>query len=163
MVSEKARSGKIPIPHRKFRYHIGFFRYHIGISDTTSVFSDTTSEIPIPHRFFPIPHRYFRCGNGIFPLRAFPIPHRKLFLTVNHKILHQVILIQNIVANKFLIAHEVHNLIAMICHVVVLKIIVARLELFWRIFKENCRNSFLPYLKFQCKTQRNSQSAKKKS
>jgi hypothetical protein len=33
VVSEKARSGKIPIPHRLF---------------------------PIPHRFFPIPHRYFR-------------------------------------------------------------------------------------------------------
>ncbi len=31
VVSEKARSGKIPIPHRKYRYHIGFFRYHIGI------------------------------------------------------------------------------------------------------------------------------------
>jgi hypothetical protein len=54
----KARSGKIPIPHRKYRYHIGFFRYHIGNTDTTS-------EIPIPHRFF-------------------PIPHRKLFLTVLH-------------------------------------------------------------------------------
>ncbi len=57
VVSEKARSGKIPIPHRKFRYHIG--KTH------------TTSEIPIPHRFFPIPHRffpipyrYFRCGIG---------------------------------------------------------------------------------------------------
>jgi hypothetical protein len=42
VVSEKARSGKIPIPHRFF---------------------------PIPHRFFPISHRffpmYFRCGIGI--------------------------------------------------------------------------------------------------
>jgi hypothetical protein len=58
VVSEKARSGKIPIPHRFF---------------------------PISRRFFPIPYRYFRCGIGIFPLRAFPIPHRKLFLTVwNH-------------------------------------------------------------------------------
>jgi hypothetical protein len=38
VVSEKARSGKIPVPHRKYRYHI-------GNTDTTSVFSDTTSEI----------------------------------------------------------------------------------------------------------------------
>jgi hypothetical protein len=83
VVSEKARSGKIPIPHRKYRYHIGNTDTTSVFSDTTSVFSDTTSEIPIPHRFFPILHRYFRCGIGIFPLRAFPIPHRKLFLTVH--------------------------------------------------------------------------------
>ncbi len=57
-------------------------------------------------------------------------------------------LMQNIVANKFLIAHEVHYLIVMIYHVVVLKIIVARLEWVWRIFKGNFRNSSLFYLKF---------------
>ncbi len=53
----KARSGKIPIPHRKYRYHMWY-------------------------RKKPMWYRYFRCGIGIFPLRAFPIPERKLFLTV---------------------------------------------------------------------------------
>ncbi len=52
VVSEKARSGKIPIPHRKYRYHIGFFRYHIGNTITTSVFSDTTSVFPMWYRNF---------------------------------------------------------------------------------------------------------------
>ncbi len=44
VVSEKARSGKIPIPHRKYRYHIGFFPIPCGIG----IF---------PLRAFPIPHR----------------------------------------------------------------------------------------------------------
>ncbi len=58
VVSEKARSGKIPIPHRFF---------------------------PMWYRKKPMWYRYFRCGIGIFPLRAFPIPHRKLFLTVKEE------------------------------------------------------------------------------
>ncbi len=44
MVSEKARSGKIPIPH---------------------------PEIPMWYWKKPMWYRYFRCGIGIFPLRAF--------------------------------------------------------------------------------------------
>ncbi len=61
-------TSEIPIPHRKYQYHIGN--------------TDTTSEIPIPHRKYRYHIGFFRCGIGIFPLRAFPIPHRKLFLTV---------------------------------------------------------------------------------
>jgi hypothetical protein len=45
VVSEKARSGKIPIPHRKYRYHI-------GNTDTTSVSSDITSVFPMWYRNF---------------------------------------------------------------------------------------------------------------
>jgi hypothetical protein len=60
VVSEKARknSRKIPIPHRKYRYHICFFRYHIGNTTmwyrkkpmwyrnfSATCLSDTTSEI----------------------------------------------------------------------------------------------------------------------
>jgi hypothetical protein len=72
----KARNGKIPIPHRKYRYHIGF-------SDVVSEKTDVVS-------VFPMWYRYFRCGIGIsdvvsefFRYVPFPIPHRKLFLTVH--------------------------------------------------------------------------------
>jgi hypothetical protein len=67
----KARSGKIPIPHRKYRYHIGFFRYHIGNTDVVSEKTDVVSEKTDVVSVFPMWHRYFRCGIGIFPLRAF--------------------------------------------------------------------------------------------
>jgi hypothetical protein len=66
----KARSGKIPIPHRKYRYHIGFFRYHrkyrcgIGKNQCGIEKTDVVS-------VFPMWYRNFRCGIGIFPLRAF--------------------------------------------------------------------------------------------
>jgi hypothetical protein len=67
----KARSGKIPIPHRKYRYHIGFFRYHIGNTDMVSEKTHVVSVFPMWYRKKPMWYRYFRCGIGIFPLRAF--------------------------------------------------------------------------------------------
>ncbi len=75
----KARSGKIPIPHRKYRYHIDVVSEK---TDVVSVFPMWYRKKPMWYRKKPMWYRYFRCGIGNFPLRAFPIPHRKLFLTV---------------------------------------------------------------------------------